>query len=153
MSPRVTTPAAACAPPIPEVQDWTGCYGNRGDLFTKVSYRHPAKMGVALTYRIFEHGARRGYWQPGDLILDPMGGIGTTAIVGASLGYRVAMIELERHRAMLREELGAQHTLDGGEVEIVRERKSFFKRLHEKRNPGLRVDHEDVLFFRKREGT
>ena len=31
-----------------------------------------------------------------------------------------------------------------------RERKSFFKRLHEKKNPHLRVDHEDVLFFRKK---
>lgn len=82
---------------LPPVEDWFGCYGSRGDLFAKESYRHPAKMGVGLTYRIFEHGAARGYWKPGDLILDPMGGIGTTAIVGASLGYRVAMIELERH--------------------------------------------------------
>ena len=37
-----------------------------------------------------------------------------------------------------------------GEDKTTRtERKSFFKRLHEKKFPHLRVDHEDVLFFRK----
>jgi len=77
---------------------WYGCYaGGRGDLFTRESNRHPAKMAVALCYRIFEHGRQMGYWQPGDAILDPMAGIGTTLVVGYSLGYNVIGVELEEH--------------------------------------------------------
>lgn len=56
---------------------------------------------------------------------------------------------LERKMAMLTEELGEQMTLDGGSKKIRRERKSFFKRLFERRRPDLAVDHEDVMFFRK----
>ena len=77
---------------------WTGCYeSGRGDLFTKESNRHPAKMAVGLCFRIFEHGEKMGYWKKGDLVLDPMAGIFTTGIVGATLGYQVIGIELEPH--------------------------------------------------------
>ncbi|MCI0402043.1 MAG: hypothetical protein L0212_00785, partial [Acidobacteria bacterium] len=78
-------------------ENWYGCYGPRGDLFLPESNVHPAKMAVGLCYRIFEHGRQRGYWQPGDVVLDPMAGIFTTGIVGASLGYRVVGVELEQH--------------------------------------------------------
>lgn len=81
---------------ISEAQ-WFGCYGPRGDLFLPASNIHPAKMAVGLCYRIFEHGRERGYWQPGDVILDPMAGIGTTLVVGATLGYRCIGVELEDH--------------------------------------------------------
>ncbi|MCI0402675.1 MAG: site-specific DNA-methyltransferase [Acidobacteria bacterium] len=81
-----------------DAEQWFGCYGERGDLFCAESYKHPAKMAVQLCYRIiFEHGQRRGYWKPGDHILDPMAGIGTTGVVGASLGYDVTLVELELH--------------------------------------------------------
>jgi hypothetical protein len=80
-----------------EILMWTGCYGNRGDLFTVESNRHPAKMAVGLCYRIFEHMSRRGWLKPGDTVLDPMAGIFTTGIVGATLGYKVLGIELESH--------------------------------------------------------
>lgn len=77
---------------------WFGCYeAQRGDLFTRESNRHPAKMAVGLCLRIFEHGREMGYWKPGDLILDPMAGIFTTGIVGAVLGYRCMGVELELH--------------------------------------------------------
>lgn len=77
---------------------WTGCYGGgRGDLFTPESNRHPAKMAVGLCFRIFEHGRARGYWKPGDVILDPMCGIGTTLICGASMGFKTVGCELELH--------------------------------------------------------
>ena len=56
---------------------------------------------------------------------------------------------LERQMAMLAQELGVQQRLDGGADTIRRERKSFFKRLFERKYPDLRVDHEDVLWFRK----
>ena len=59
---------------------------------------------------------------------------------------------IERKRAMLAQELGEQTLLGGGSVKIRRERKSFFKRLYEKKHPEMRVDHEDVLFFRLKGG-
>src|SRR6266403_2706729 len=77
---------------------WTNCYeSGRGDLFTKESNRHPAKMAVGLCFRIFEHGEKMGYWKKGDYILDPMAGVLTTGIVGACLGYKVLGLELETH--------------------------------------------------------
>jgi len=77
-------------------KQWFGCYGGtRADLFTAQSNRHPAKMVISLCFRIFEHGRSRGYWTPGDLILDPMCGIATTLVVGGSLGYRTVGVELE----------------------------------------------------------
>lgn len=79
-------------------EKWQGCYeSGRGDLFTKESNRHPAKMAVGLCYRIFLHGEQMGYWKKGDVILDPMAGIFTTGIVGGTLGYQVIGIELEEH--------------------------------------------------------
>lgn len=58
---------------------------------------------------------------------------------------------LERQQAMLVENLGTQHRFQGESVVIRRERKSFFKRLFERKHPDLRVDHEDVLWFQKNE--
>lgn len=78
------------------LERWLGCYGGvRGDLFDPESNQHPAKMSVALCYKIFDHGFQRDYWKPKDTILDPMAGIGTTLIVGLSLGYNVVGVELE----------------------------------------------------------
>jgi len=87
-----------------EIEKWFGCYGTRGDLFTQESNRHPAKMAVQLCFRIFEHGQRRGYWKPGDVILDPMAGIGTTLVCGLSLGYHVVGVELETHFCKMAQE-------------------------------------------------
>lgn len=88
------------------VERWYGCYGGRGDWFLRASNVHPAKMAVGLCARIFEHGQQRGYWKPGDTILDPMSGIGTTAVVGGALGYNIIAVELEpRFVALLKENL------------------------------------------------
>lgn len=78
--------------------DWRECYDvTRAELFTRESNRHPAKMAVGLCFKIFQHGQARGYWKPGDCILDPMAGIFTTGVCGAVLGYRVLGVELEPH--------------------------------------------------------
>jgi hypothetical protein len=77
---------------------WFGCYDTpRGGLFTRESNRHPAKMAVGLCFRILEHGERAGYWKPGDTILDPMCGIGTTLICAGMKGYNALGVELEEH--------------------------------------------------------
>lgn len=75
---------------------WHNCYDKSlRNIITPESFAHPAKMALGLTERIFDHGRKMGYWQPGDLIVDPFGGIGTTLLVGAYRGYRVVGIELE----------------------------------------------------------
>lgn len=79
-----------------KITTWHGCYdGDMKALISPASFRHPAKMSRKLTERIFDHGAKQGYWNPGDSIVDPFGGIGTTGFIGAYRGYRVTCIELE----------------------------------------------------------
>jgi len=75
---------------------WHNCYdASLKGLVTKESFAHPAKMARGLCERILDYGRERGYWKPGDLIVDPFGGIGTTGLVGAYRGYRVVSVELE----------------------------------------------------------
>lgn len=57
-----------------------------------------------------------------------------------SQGFRL----LCRHRAMLVKHHGSQLTIEGGEDELIRESKSFFRRLAEKKG-SPRIDWEDVL--------
>ena len=52
-------------------------------------------------------------------------------------------------RAWLVEDRGAQWALDGELVEKRVERKSFFRRLHERKYPDLSIDYEVVLVMRK----
>lgn len=81
---------------MPKQTVWHDCYKNNlKDLITRESFAHPAKMSRSLCERIFDYGHERGYWQPGDLIVDPFGGIGTTGLIGAYRGYQVLSLELE----------------------------------------------------------
>jgi len=52
-------------------------------------------MAYGLTRRIFKHALSESWIKPGDVVVDPFGGIGSTGIVGASLGLRVVCVELE----------------------------------------------------------
>ncbi len=75
---------------------WYNCYDETlKALIASESFAHPAKMAKRLCERIFEYGEASGYWKPGDVIIDPFGGIGTTGLIGAYRGYRVVSIELE----------------------------------------------------------
>jgi modification methylase len=60
------------------------------------SNRHPAKMLPALARRAIET-----YSDPGDLILDPMCGIGTTLVEAIHAGRRAVGVELEARWAKL----------------------------------------------------
>lgn len=60
------------------------------------SNRHPAKMLPALARRAIET-----YSDPGDLVVDPMCGIGTTLVEAADLGRRAIGVELEPRWAKL----------------------------------------------------
>jgi hypothetical protein len=140
-------------PRTPRPAKWYGChFSPRGELFTPESSRHPAKMAVGLCERIFTHGCARGYWKRGDLVLDPMAGAGFALI--ERIHAMLTMPETQQAGMALdfhtQDEKGRAVTVKvGATVTHIRERKSFFKRLHEKKYPHLRVDHEDVLFFRK----
>lgn len=79
--------------PIENVYD---LYGSRwGSAITKASVSHPAKYSPKLIKWIISTGIDRGYWQPGDLILDPFGGIGTGGIVAADNWINWLGVELE----------------------------------------------------------
>lgn len=60
------------------------------------STAHPGKMLPALARQ-----AIRSYSEPGDLVLDPMCGIGTTLVEAVQLGRRAVGVELERRWAAL----------------------------------------------------
>jgi len=64
--------------------------------YTKESIRHPAKMNLDMCRKIIKL-----YSKPGDVILDPMVGIGTTIIEGMILGRNVVGVEYEQKFADL----------------------------------------------------
>ena len=75
---------------------WTACYDDSWrDLIVPAAFAHPAKMARGLLERIITHLYDLGAVERGSLVLDPFGGIGTTAIIGASHGLRVVCCELE----------------------------------------------------------
>jgi hypothetical protein len=61
----------------------------------------------------------------------------------------VGFTTLHEHHALLTETRGAQHALDGSTLELITERKSFFRRLHEKKSPGTKINWETVLCQQK----
>lgn len=75
---------------------WSGCYdeGWKG-LIVPSAFAHPAKMARGLVARIFDELLAIGALKRGDTVCDPFGGIGTTAIEGASRGVQVVCCELE----------------------------------------------------------
>ncbi|WP_084526400.1 TRM11 family SAM-dependent methyltransferase [Nocardia vaccinii] len=95
-----TTPGAATGP-APAVSVWAT--GQAAPAAQRVrgryhpdSVKHPAKMLPA----IVQH-AVQAYTRPGDLVLDPMCGIGTTLVESLHLGRRAIGIEYETRWAEL----------------------------------------------------
>ena len=68
----------------------------RAGRYAPGSARHPGKMLPELARRIVSEFSR-----PGDLVVDPMCGIGTTLVEGAALGRRCVGVELEARWAAL----------------------------------------------------
>ena len=82
----------------------------RRDRYTPGSTAHPAKMLPAVAAHAIAH-----YTRPGDLVLDPMCGIGTTLVEAVHLGRRAVGVEYEPHwvdvaRANL--DLARDHDID-----------------------------------------
>ncbi|MFD7169130.1 TRM11 family SAM-dependent methyltransferase [Streptomyces violascens] len=77
----------------------TSAPAQRADRYVAGSTAHPAKM----LPQIAAH-AIRTYTQPGDLVLDPMCGIGTTLVEAVHLGRHALGTEYEPHWAHLAEQ-------------------------------------------------
>jgi len=89
----------------------------RKGRYVPESTAHPAKMLPAVAAHAIEH-----YTEPGDLVLDPMCGIGTTLVEAIDLERRAVGVEYEPHwadiaRANLRFACERGHDHDG---EVVR---------------------------------
>ena len=87
------------APPesgSPAVSVWstaqTSPAAQRAGRYVPDSTAHPAKMLPAVAAHAIAH-----YTQPGDLVLDPMCGIGTSLIEALRLGRRAVGVEYEPH--------------------------------------------------------
>ncbi|HET9732261.1 MAG TPA: DNA methyltransferase [Acidimicrobiales bacterium] len=100
-TPRTTTkPPARCARPAEPVPValWpvaqATAAAQRAGRYLPASTAHPGKMLPALAARIVAE-----YSRPGDLVADPMCGIGTTLIEAAALGRRALGLELEERWA------------------------------------------------------
>jgi len=84
--------------PVPQcpVRVWHHCYEDSWKGYvTDESFAHPAKMARGLLRRILQHGFAQGWWKKGDVIGEPFGGIGSTALEGAYMGLKVISNELE----------------------------------------------------------
>lgn len=76
--------------------EWQGCYRQGyGDLLIPDAYSHPAKMSRGLVFRIVDHAIEEGWISEGGWVLDPFGGIGTTALPCILKGVNVVTCELE----------------------------------------------------------
>ena len=64
---------------------------------TPASFQHPAKMAWRLCAWIMQHLRDEAWAQPGDMVCDPMAGIGTTLLSAADAGLMAIGIELEPH--------------------------------------------------------
>lgn len=138
----------------PEV--WTGCYeGNWNGLITPESFAHPAKFAKGLIERIFLHMLNTGMIERGGTVADPFGGIASGGVIAAGLGLQwfgcesVGFVCVKEVRAMLVKEQRHPDLFGGDDHVKTTAKKSFFRRLYEKRFPENSIDWEIVLFFRK----
>ncbi|GLY71684.1 TRM11 family SAM-dependent methyltransferase [Amycolatopsis taiwanensis] len=88
--------AAEDVSPEPAVSVWTTAQtspaAQRKGRYVPESTAHPAKMLPAVAAHAIGH-----YTQPGDLVLDPMCGIGTTLVEAVHAGRRAVGVEYEPH--------------------------------------------------------
>jgi hypothetical protein len=81
---------------VERCDEWHHCYnlGWKG-VITPESFAHPAKISRELSNRIYTHALSHGWLHPGDLVVDPFGGIGGTALGAMARGCRWIGVELE----------------------------------------------------------
>jgi hypothetical protein len=78
------------------VLTWHGCYDSRWEgLMTKEAFVHPAKFSPGLIDRIYTHGLAVGWWNAGETIGDPFGGVAGGGIFAGYHGLNWVGVELE----------------------------------------------------------
>jgi hypothetical protein len=94
-APTTEAPATAAPGPV-AVSVWRTAQSSpaaqRKNLYTRESMAHPAKMLPEVVRHAVAH-----YTHPGDLVLDPMCGIGTTLVEAVRMSRRAIGIEYEPH--------------------------------------------------------
>ncbi|MFI5367316.1 MAG: DNA methyltransferase [Candidatus Binatia bacterium] len=88
--PSITTAESEAVPLAVWPCAQTTARWQRTGRYVPESTRHPGKMLPELARRILTE-----YSQPGDIVVDPMCGIGTTLVEAAALGRRCIGVELE----------------------------------------------------------
>jgi modification methylase len=115
----MSTPAIPTVESVPlavwPVAQVTGQY-QRAGRYLPASTGHPGKMLPELARRIVSE-----YSAPGQLVADPMCGIGTTLVEAATLGRRCIGVELEPRWAALAN-ANLDHTLTGQERALAQVR-------------------------------
>lgn len=82
---------------IPLVSDWHGCYADSWKgVIVDEAFSHPAKFAYGLITRIVEHGLKQGYWNPGELVGDPFGGVALGGVICGARGLNWIGVELEQ---------------------------------------------------------
>jgi len=78
--------------------DWYGCYsgGWQAAPLVPEAYAHPAKVSFTLADRIYRHMLAGGWLEPGDVVVDPFGGVGGFAFHAALYGMHWQGVELEQ---------------------------------------------------------
>lgn len=107
-----------------EVEQVYGLYGkNWKGLVVPEAMSHPAKFSRKLVYWIITTGLERGWWDYGDTILDPFGGVGLGGIAASDYFLTWLGVELEPKFVALAEEnfaLNRQRWLkDGAPMPII----------------------------------
>jgi hypothetical protein len=81
---------------VGSTNDWHGCYdGGWQGLIVPEAFAHPAKFSRALVARIYDHCRAEGWLAPGDVVLDPFGGVALGALDAMRLGLSWVGCELE----------------------------------------------------------
>src|SRR5262245_56555680 len=88
-----------------QITTWERCYDDRWKgLIVDEAFAHPAKIARGLVRRIYAHALESGYLAPGQVVVDPFGGIGGTALDAIMLGLHWRGCELEERFCRLAEQ-------------------------------------------------
>jgi hypothetical protein len=84
------------------IDTWHNCYpSNWKGKIVSDAFQHPAKFSSKLIRAIYEHITAEGWVKPGDMVIDPFGGIALGALDAMSFGLSWYGCELEQHFAQI----------------------------------------------------
>lgn len=79
-----------------KLTDWRGLYneGWKGEI-TEEAFQHPAKFARKLIQRMYRHALEEGWLAPGDVVIDPFGGVALGGLDAGIHGLQWVGCELE----------------------------------------------------------